>query len=183
VIRNNLPRMAALALALVLVGSTAATALINVGDPWTGNSWGQRFEHETDLPFESMRIDWVFGSDFEVPTVFESFDDDSWRAGWESPILAGARGDASTDLEFDIIFNGDVVPTCFTLATYLGGTAQEYYEAKYDETGDCCWTFTADPGTPGPDLEDGEVPEPATLMLLGAGLVGIAGARLRRRRG
>ncbi len=184
---KNTIRMAVLALGLVLVGSTTATALINVGDPWTGNSWGQRFDHQTGLVFETVRIDWMFGSSFELPTVFENFDDDSWTAGWENPSVAGALGDVTADLGFDVLFSGDIVPTGFTLATYAESAAQQYFDVRFEQTrsNDWRWTVTEmDPtGAPGPLHAPNPIPEPGMLLLLGAGLVGLAGARMRRRRG
>ena len=172
-----------LAFAALLCLATTSSAFINLGDPWSGNSWGQRFDHSTLYNFDTMRIDWLYGSQFELPTVFEEFDNYAWSASWENPVLASARGAAVNHLEFNILFTGDIVPTGFTFATYLNGTAREYVLAEYrsDMLPTMAWFFSTPPGDPPPDPPL-PVPEPTSLLLLGGGFLTTGVARLGMRK-
>jgi hypothetical protein len=180
----NLLRSALVLVLLLAMSSTTGSAFTVVGQPWFGNSWGQRFDHTAAAEFDCLRIDWVYGSDFELPTVFENFDNDNWSASYENNILASARGTSVTTLEFDIIFGGEIGPTEFTFATYLRNAPQEYYTAEYTSgpLANYEWIITHNPGDPPPVPPLAGVPEPGSLLLLGAGLAAAGFVRGRRRK-
>jgi hypothetical protein len=185
---TNLLRVVVAVMLLACVASTTATAIVSVGDPWSGNSWGQRFDHQALRDFEVLRLDWIFGSEFEVPTVFEGFGDDAWTASSENPTFASAFGSRQHDLEFDIVFSGDIRPTAFTFTTYCDGDAEQYFTAECEEGPNEShrWRFDEHdhhdaPSCPRDNPEPPSVPDPATIMLLGAGLTILAGAKLRKR--
>jgi hypothetical protein len=117
-----------------------------------------------------MRIDYLYGSNFELPTVFENFSANNWFATQESHDWAGAAGSSLRALEFDVIFDGDVIPTGFTFATYLRGQHQEFFSAELEggQNGNH-WVTRNCEGDPPPPLNS--VPEPTSLLVLGIALV------------
>jgi hypothetical protein len=65
----------------------------------------------------------------------------------------------------------------FDSNTFLGGTADVGLKIDYDFPGDFGWTINSDD-----PISGNIVPEPASMLLFGMGLFGIAGLRLRRRK-
>lgn len=162
--------------ALSMSNVQPAEALLAVGDGWEGNSWAQRFQEDGVGPYDFVRVDWISGSQFEVP-VLRNFSNGGWVDGWSGLTSGSAQGPAATWSQFDVNFLGaKSTPLAFYFTAYNGTTLKESVKAVWNGSG---WAITGsgwNPGTASP------IPEPATLVLLGTalGMTGILGRRRRK---
>jgi hypothetical protein len=157
--------------------------------------WSQEFNESGYGQFDFMRIDLISGPEFAEP-AFSGFssaglggvaiDPSGWSQLWNDGRSAAAGGTEVDTLNFLIEFGGETSePFAFYFTSYdidvASGTAKLQDSAK--AVWDGGWTITvmtADTWNPGTDSPANPVPEPATLLLLGTGLVGLAGFRARR---
>lgn len=168
---------------VVLIGMAGlvnfATAdIVPFGDPFDGNSWGQRFQESGVGQFDFLAVQMNSSGDaFEAP-VFRNFSAGGWSSVFNSSTLATASGTSLTSLEFDLIFAGANTNSLeFTFVAFRGNTLLESARASWNGSG---WSVTAGAWTPSrQSLENLVVPVPGAALLGVLGL-GIAGWVKRR---
>ncbi|MEW6252470.1 MAG: hypothetical protein AB1716_17670 [Planctomycetota bacterium] len=167
----------------------AAAGIVPIGDPISGQSWGQKFAYEAPAGTVVQLGARIFdGGPFESPT-FSAFDAPDWALTFENhptaPTLAyaGTQSNPVVALGFEVWFEPEPSePVSFVFAAWAPGqeTPLEAYRL----------TWLGNGGTAGPDfkwistpwvwLDNPTVPAPAAVVLGATGL-GIVGL-LRRRR-
>ena len=142
--------------------STAASALMIVGDPIEGNSWRQRFRENLVGNFDTIEVSMYSGNDFKTPG-FENFNR-PWNVNSYSNRYVWGSGGAVTNLEWDIIFEGDLSePLTFVFKAWHGGILGNLLEAVLVR-----WTGF------GFDCTSMSVPDADIMWLLGPVFIGFA---------
>ena len=155
-----------------LFSPVSSTAMpVAVGDTLEGNSWGQAFVENGVGTFDKMEILWLANSDFETP-AFKNFSSAAWTNLNLSSLYAIASGPDISELYFDIWFNGETQAASFLFRSSHEGVVIDFAQATKAVGGG--WVFIT-PTTAWDTAYSAVMPEPGTMLLLGFGLIGLAG--------
>jgi hypothetical protein len=169
-----------LCVAVLSVSVIPTQAVVFIDGPWEGESWRARFGEGWGLTFDFLRVDWQSGNKFE-PAVFRNFshDDGSWGPVWDYDYSAAYAGNADTYIEWDWHFAGSSSqPVHFKYAAYHNGVLQLAQYVHWNPGWDYPVIHDWDPGLNPPP----PIPEPASILTLGLGLIVGAGVYRRRRK-
>ena len=163
--------LAFVVITLLCIPLFVSASPVPVGDPILDNSWSQLFYEAGVGNFDMMEAFMSSGDAFESPG-FGNFDNASWNGNLLSPDYIVATGDLDNLLYFNIYFEGSTSnPLTFDFLAWEGDVLKEWATASWTGSG---WDIVAhDTRTYDPATHNRAVPEPSTLMLLGAGLAGI----------
>lgn len=171
-----------LLLVLIVVPMNARADLMRVGDPTEIGSWTQAFNESGVGNFDTVETFMLSGGPFEAPP-FAGFSIAGWSGSLINNNYAIGSGPATTSLTWNINFSGSQSsPLGFDFLAWEGGvfgTLKEAAKATWSGSGWSFALFTTD-GTIGSnsvayDRCPPPVPEPATMLLLGSGLLGLVG--------
>lgn len=172
--------LCALVLAICLPGIAAAD-LIDFGDPIEIGSWAQAFNESGVGSFDAMEVFMVSGASDFNPPGFSNFSGAGWSGDVINPDYAVATGTAQTNMNFNIRFTSNQsTPFAFDFLAWEGGVFGTLKEAAHAVWTGSSWNITA---ITNPDINGyNRVPIPGALVLLGSGLLGLAGLGWRRSR-
>jgi hypothetical protein len=145
--------------------------------------WQQRFQEYGVGEFDTMEVYMLSGEDYFDCLAFNDFSDPSWAVSsydsGSATTHAVASGNTSTYLSFDIGFAGDRSNSLGF--DFLAWHGSELKEAAYVAWTGRCWNITQSNNSYSPPgSSEAPVPEPATMLLLGSGLIGLAGFGRRK---
>ena len=161
-------------LAIISIPNFASATLISIGDPFNSNSWNQQFNESGVGNFNFMEAFMISADgDFEADG-FVSFSSSEWTGKLVSnDYITALSVTAATSLNFYIKFAGDQSnPLTFDFLAWYDGTFLEAARASWNGGGWAIVGITYNPAN-----YTRSVPEPTTLLLIGAGLIGLAVAR------
>ncbi len=162
-----------------------------IGDPYLSNSWSQEFEYYNDnWSYDTIELFLnMSSSDHFENDGFRDFTDSSWSGSLlnEGNKYALASGDYPYSLYYTVDFAGDMSdPLSLDMIVWLGGvsgTLVSFHQLSWDGSE---WSvFSTRGATSGIDSESYEaarIPEPSTMLLLGAGLIGVGFLRRKFKR-
>jgi hypothetical protein len=173
--------LAVVALALVICLPGMAGAVTTVGDGVIIGSWAQTF-NESGLPgvgiftkLETFML--TSGIDFEAPG-FNGFSSAGWTTSMpNSDYVVAVKPAGDTNLNWNILFtSAQSTPLAFDFLAWNGTTVLERAHAVWNGGG---WAFTPLSAASG---DYNRVPVPPSVLLMGTGILGLAGLAWRRRK-
>jgi hypothetical protein len=157
--------------------ATSMAMPVALGEPMIIGSWAQRFQENGVGSYNKMEAFIISGaSNFEFP--FKNFSVGGWSSQLVNPGYVVATGTSVTDSQFDISFTGNQGdPLSFVFLAWLDDRVLERALANWSGSS---WSFTSLSADEG-NYNRTAVPEPGTILLLGFGLIGLAGFSTRRK--
>lgn len=117
-------------------------------------------------------------SDFWGPGLAHFTGDGSWAGERINPDYARATGNPTTVIVFDTLFNSNpTLPLVFDFLAWKGNTLLERVQVRWENSN---WSHASLSAHDNPGYDRNPVPEPVTLLLLGSGLIGLAGLGRRK---
>jgi len=166
----------------------AMAILMDSGEPFETGSWDQAFNESGVGSFDTIEVYMLSVGDNFKNMVFRNFTNGGWSdwADLASESLetshAVASGPSLTNLTFNIHFAGDKADSLeFNFLAWAGEDLKEAANAKWEGGRWLITAFTAASNYTSPN-SNAPVPEPATMLLLGSGLVGLASFRKKFRK-
>ncbi|MEW6252469.1 MAG: hypothetical protein AB1716_17665 [Planctomycetota bacterium] len=172
-------RIAALATVICITGGAAVAGLVPVGEPFGGQSWGQRWVCDIGV-YDHIQLKIEAPDQFVKPVSIGNFSKQHWAQTYSNGTLAIGDGPRITtqDLQFDTFFAGPnyAVPVTFQFKAYNGPILADSAKVWWASGG---WHF-GPVEWPGGRLDGPMIPAPAAALLgvIGLGLVGWAKRRV-----
>jgi hypothetical protein len=151
----------------------AKATLLTEGDPFEIGSWAQRFQEEGVGNYNRMEAFMITAGDAFEADGFVNLSAGGWSGSLVREDYIIAVGTTQNWMQFDIKFMGTSSnPLVFDFLAWEDSVLREAARATWNG---CGWSFAAAPNGMQYDRAAAAVPEPATLLLLASGLIGLAG--------
>jgi hypothetical protein len=153
--------------------SHALWFMTDTGTYWIANEAGSYDTIEMFVTSPDPDFDLTGLLDYGTP----SFSSAGWAVGLVNPNYSLASGTTASNLNMNLAFTGSVAPVDLDFLYWLGGNlvASGWIDYNPAVGGYAGWTSGVySNGVDGGNYDRNPVPEPATMLLLGSGLVGLA---------
>jgi hypothetical protein len=167
----------------MFLATSAFAAILPIGGAFSSSigSWAQQFNESGVGTFNQGGIWSLSGDIFEAPG-FSNASSTDWFSDAPSASYAYAFGPSTTSLDFNINFNGSSSSSLSFL--FMASQDMDVREWAYASWNGSSWSIRAATDTEtagkGP-IDPSAIPEPATMSLLGLGLLGIFGLKKGRK--
>jgi len=157
---------------------------VPIGEPQIGDSWTQYFQAPAVVAFTMMETFMLTnGVDFEAPGL-SNFNDSSWSGALINPNYARATGDPPiTPFNYAVSFTSEVTEPIeidmllWNIDTLIWQVHAAWGGAEQEE-----WSFSFYGEGQAPEYDRTPTPEPNTMLLLGFGLIGLAGLKRKSKK-
>ncbi len=161
-----------------------------IGGPYLSNSWSQEFEYYNDMwNYDTIEIFLTSASGGHFKNdVFRDFTDPSWSGSLMNYKYALASGNWPVSLYYTVDFAGDMSDSLsLDMIVWTGGvsgTLVSFHQLSWDGSEWDVLSLGARnaSGINSESYEAARIPEPSTMLLLGAGLIGVGFLRRRFKR-